>query len=63
LKSTQQYRVTPDLYARIFIEFLTENTVIQTDKQMAAFFDTLNFGDDMPIRIFIGYRSEQGIWK
>jgi hypothetical protein len=56
------YSVTPDLYARIGIEFLDETVLIQSDRQMMDFIKAIDSFDDKKTRFYMGYKNETGIW-
>jgi hypothetical protein len=53
---------TPDLFSRIGLEFIHEETVVQADRQLMNLVKELDIGDEKRTRFYIGYRDESGVW-
>lgn len=54
--------LTLDLFGRIFIELMHEDTIVQSDRQLINLISDLEIPDDRTTRFYIGYRDESGIW-
>ena len=55
--------LTADLFGWIGLEFMHEDTFIQSTKQLISFFKDLDIPpDDKNIRVYIGYKDETKIW-
>ena len=53
---------TPDLFARIGLEFIHEETVVQADPQLLSLVRELDIADEKRTRFYIGYRDESSVW-
>jgi hypothetical protein len=54
--------LTPDLFGRIGLEFIDEETVVQADRQLMKVVRDLDIADEKTTRFYIGYKDESGIW-
>ncbi len=56
-------KLTPDLFGRIGLEFMHEDTFVQSNKQLIGFSRELNIPpDDKNTRIYVGYKNEENFW-
>ena len=53
---------TPDLFARIGLEFIHEETVVQADRQLMSLVKELDIADEKRTRFYMGYTNESGVW-
>lgn len=54
--------LTPDLFGRIGLEFIHEETVVQADRQLIGLVEDLKIADEKTTRFYIGYKDESRIW-
>lgn len=53
---------TPDLFSRIGLEFIHEETVVRADRQLMNLAKELDIVDEKRTRFYIGYRDESSVW-
>ena len=54
---------TPDLFGRISLEFMQEDTFVQADRQLMNLVMNLEIPNDKLTGFYIGYKDEHGIWS
>lgn len=54
--------LTPDLFGRMGLEFIHEETVVQADQQLMNLVRDLDIGDEKTTRFYIGYKDESDLW-
>lgn len=54
--------LTPDLFGRIGLEFVHEETIVQADRQLISLVKDLDIADDKTTRFYIGYKDESDVW-
>ena len=54
--------LTSDLFGRIGLEFIDEETVVQADRQLMNLVRDLDIADEKTTRFYIGYKDESDIW-
>jgi len=54
---------TPDFFERIGLEFMCEDSFIQTDRQLMNLVINMKVPDDKTTRFYVGYRDEHSIWS
>jgi hypothetical protein len=56
-------RKTPDFFGRIGLEFMHEDSFIQTDRQLMNLVMDMKLSEDKNTRFYVGYKNELGIWS
>ncbi|MBN1136471.1 MAG: hypothetical protein JXM73_07790 [Anaerolineae bacterium] len=57
-----ELRLMPDLFGRIGLEFIQEETILQADRQLVNLVEAQGITYETPTRFYIGYKDESGIW-
>jgi hypothetical protein len=52
----------PDVWARIGLELLSENTVSHADRQVIKLVSDLGYINEKSTRLYVGYGDEAGLW-
>lgn len=54
--------LTPDLFGRIGLEFIHEETVVRADRQLMNLVKDLDIADEKTTRFYMGYKDESNVW-
>ncbi len=54
--------LAPDLFGRIGLEFVNEETIAQADRQLLSLVKDLDIADETTTKFYIGYKDESDVW-